>query len=64
MKARTKHATLDLKRTQTLVPVRVTPEEKARFVKVAESRHTNLSELIRQMLHAEADKLDEKWTAA
>jgi len=38
------------------LPVRVTAEEKLRFAKLAKAKHTNLSELIRLMLHAEADR--------
>lgn len=35
--------------------VKVTPEEKGLFRKLAETRHTDLSELIRQLLHREVD---------
>jgi Ribbon-helix-helix protein, copG family len=50
--------TLDLKRDAVLPVVRVSEAEKRRFKALAEARHTNLTELIRQMLHAEADKLE------
>lgn len=35
--------------------VKLSPEEHEKFRKLAVKRHTNLSELIRQMLHREAD---------
>lgn len=38
------------------IPVKVTPEEDKKFKKLAESRHTDVSELIRQLLHREADQ--------
>lgn len=38
------------------IPVQVTAEEKRKFERLAKSRHTNLSELIRQLLHREADR--------
>lgn len=37
------------------IPVKVTEAEKRKFEKLAKSRHTTLSELIRQLLHREAD---------
>lgn len=40
-----------------LVKVRVTPDEKAKFEKLAASKHTDLSELARQLLHQEAEKV-------
>lgn len=38
------------------IVVMVTAPEKRKFEKMAKSRYTNLSEIIRQFLHAEADK--------
>lgn len=38
-----------------VIRVRVRPEEKAKFEKLAESRHTDISEIIRQLLHKEAE---------
>lgn len=40
--------------------MQVSEDEKIRFATLAKAKHTNLSELIRQLLHAEADKLDTK----
>jgi hypothetical protein len=37
-----------------LLRVRVTAEEKAKFEKLAADRHTDISELARQLLHREA----------
>lgn len=42
------------------VLVKVTEREKVTFMKVAEKRHTNLSELIRQLLHREAESQAQK----
>ena len=56
MKRKPTQRVLDLRERDTRVPVRVSQEEKRRFLKLAEAKHTNLSELIRLMLHAEADK--------
>lgn len=60
MKRKPKQGTLDLLGRGIKIPVRVNEEEKARFDRLAKARHTNLSELIRQMLHAEADKLEKE----
>lgn len=38
-----------------VIRVRVRPEEKIKFAKLAESRHTDISEIIRQLLHKEAE---------
>jgi hypothetical protein len=38
--------------------VRVSDEERVRFEKLAQSRHTTLSQLIRHLLHVEADKAE------
>lgn len=38
-----------------VIRVRVRPEEKTKFEKLAESRHTDISEIIRQLLHKEAE---------
>lgn len=38
------------------IPVKVTSAEKRKFEKLAEQRHTTISELIRQLLHREADQ--------
>lgn len=43
------------KERQSRILVRVSPQEKRKFEKVAEKRYTNLSELVRQLLHREAD---------
>lgn len=40
---------------QERIVVLVTPPEKEKFEKMAEERYTNLSELVRQILHREAD---------
>jgi uncharacterized protein (DUF1778 family) len=40
-----------------LLKVRITAEEKAKFEKAAEARHTDLSELTRQLLHKEAEQV-------
>jgi hypothetical protein len=37
-----------------LLKVRVTEDERAKFEKLAIARHTDLSEVIRQLLHREA----------
>ena len=37
------------------IQVKVKPEDKASFVALAESRHTDLSELVRQLLHREVE---------
>ncbi len=37
------------------IRVRVTLPEKRKFEKLAEKRHTDISELMRQLLHKEAD---------
>jgi hypothetical protein len=42
-------------REARIPPIRVTEAEKRKFEKLAESRYTTLSELIRQLLHREAD---------
>jgi hypothetical protein len=44
------------KRRSAYLKVMVTPEEKGRFFKLAAGRRTDLSEMIRQLLHAEAAK--------
>lgn len=41
---------------EALVRIRVTEDEKAKFEKLAASRHTDLSELARQLLHKEAEQ--------
>lgn len=55
---------LDLEERTTRIPVRVSPDEKRKFEELADARHTNLSELIRQMLHDEADKMKKGTKAA
>lgn len=45
---------MDVNRTER-VNVRVTAQELQKFEKLAKKRHTYLSELIRQLLHREAD---------
>ena len=44
-----------MKERSTRIPVKVTEAEKRKFEKLAESKYTSLSELIRQLLHREAD---------
>ena len=39
------------------IQVRVTPEEKAKFDKLAVSRHTDISEIVRQLLHKESEQV-------
>jgi hypothetical protein len=39
-----------------LIRVRVTAEERAKFEKLAASKHTDISQLTRQLLHREADQ--------
>lgn len=38
------------------IQVRVTPDEKATFEKLAASRHTDISEIVRQLLHKESEQ--------
>ena len=45
---------VDLKR-DVIIRLRVSVPEKRRFEKLAKLRHTDLSELVRQVLHKEAD---------
>lgn len=40
---------------EVLLRVRINDEEKIKFEKLAEENYTSLSELIRQLLHREAD---------
>ena len=44
-----------MKERESRIPVKVTVEEKRKFEKLAASRYTTVSELIRQLLHREAD---------
>lgn len=37
------------------IHVRVSASEKLKFEKMAKARHTDLSEIVRQLLHREAD---------
>lgn len=37
------------------IHLRVSAPEKRKFEKLAKNRHTNLSEIVRQLLHKEAD---------
>jgi hypothetical protein len=37
--------------------LRVTQEEKAKFEKLAAAKHTDISELARQLLHREAEQV-------
>jgi hypothetical protein len=39
-----------------LLKVRITDEEKVKFEKLANSRHTDISEIVRQLLHKEAEQ--------
>lgn len=49
-------STEDMKeQRQERIVVVVTAPEKRKFEKMAKSRYTNLSELVRQILHREAD---------
>ena len=45
----------DLKERKIRIPFMATEAEKRKFEKLAVSRYTTLSELIRQLLHREAD---------
>ena len=45
----------EVKERNIRIPVQVTEAEKRKFEKLAEGRYTTLSELIRQLLHREAD---------
>jgi hypothetical protein len=45
---------VDLQREERIT-VRVSSAEKLKFEKMAKSRHTDVSEIIRQLLHREAD---------
>jgi hypothetical protein len=47
-----------MRKRDDAVLVQVTSAEKKRFFRLARKRHTNLSEMIRQMLHQECDKLE------
>ena len=38
------------------IQVRVTPDEKVKFEKLAVSRHTDISEIVRQLLHKESEQ--------
>ena len=40
-----------------LIRLRVTPDEKVKFERLAASRHTDVAELVRQLLHKEADQV-------
>ena len=42
------------------IHVRVNAPEKRKFEKLAKSRHTDISELVRQLLHREADSKTSK----
>jgi len=44
-----------MKERDIILPVRITAAEKRKFVKLAASRYSTLSALIRQLLHREAD---------
>jgi hypothetical protein len=44
-----------VKEREARIPVKVTADEKRKFEKLAASRYTTLSELIRQLLHRESD---------
>ena len=39
------------------IHVRVTVDEKAKFEKLASAKHTDISEIVRQLLHKEADQV-------
>lgn len=42
---------------EEFIRVRVTLEEKAKFEQLAASKHTDISEIIRQLLHREAEQV-------
>ena len=42
------------------IRVRVSAEEKEKFEQLAKGRHTDVSELVRQLLHKEADSSEGK----
>ena len=46
------------------IPFQVTPAEKAKFMRLAKKRHMTISELIRQVLHKEADSASREGQAA
>ena len=50
---------VDLERNQRIF-VRVSQPEKRKFEKMARDRHTDLSEIVRQLLHKEADSTEGK----
>jgi len=52
-----------MKERSIRIPVQVTGAEKRKFEKLAESRYTTLSELVRQLLHREADNRNGKEAA-
>jgi hypothetical protein len=56
----TKPQEADVKERTVMLPVRVTKAEKSKFFKLAEDRYTTFSELVRQLLHREADNRTSK----
>lgn len=58
VKPKPKQELLELRRDAVLPNVRVTTEEKARIEKVAKSRHTTVSQLLRHLALEEADKIE------
>lgn len=55
-----KQRTLDLEPRTVRLELRLTEDEKISLERVAKSRHTTLSEAFRQLLHAEAEKLEKE----
>lgn len=49
-------ATKRKQQRNALIKVRVTDAEKAKFDKLAASRHTDISEMVRQLLHRESEQ--------
>lgn len=48
---------MDMKPRTKVIPVKVNEDEMKKFKKLADSKHTDLSETIRQLLHREADSV-------
>ena len=42
---------------ENVIRVRVTEDEKVKFEKLASAKHSDISEVIRQLLHREADQV-------
>lgn len=57
--SRRRDSKLDHERNSS-IRVRVSAEEKEKFEQLAKGRHTDVSELVRQLLHKEADSSEGK----